>query len=471
MDRGISYDFREGQVKEMRFDKIIRNGTLVLEHGTLNACLAIKGEKIAAILQDGCDVDADEVIDASGQYVFPGGIDTHTHFFDPGAEYREDWECGTRAAASGGYTLVMEMPNSSPPVIDKETFNLKYERASRHAVVDFALWGGAIAGGNSHIKELHELGCIAFKGFTLDAGPQFKWLDHQQQLDAMEEVKKYGKILGFHAEDENIIRELRMRYQDTPWNLDLHDKARPYYAELIAIQNAVALSKASGCPLHICHLSIPEGAGLLKRAKADGVDVTVESCPHYFLLNHEDDYDAGTYALIQPPLRSRERMERMWDYLKDGTIDYLGTDHAPYIREDKEPRDGNGWNVAGGAPSIDISYPLMISEAVIKRSIPAHRLAALCAANAARRFGLYPQKGTIQVGANADLVLMDMDCRWKYSRQKSFSKSKSTRFPYEGKELLCRVAATFVRGTKVYGEGKIHTMPGSGKFIKRQKGV
>lgn len=164
-------------------------------------------------------------------------------------------------------------------------------------------------------------------------------------------------------------------------------------------------------------------------------------------------------------------MERMWDYLKDGTIDYLGTDHAPYIREDKEPRDGNGWNVAGGAPSIDISYPLMISEAVIKRGIPAHRLAALCAANAARRFGLYPQKGTIQVGADADLVLMDMDCRWKYSRQKSFSKSKSTRFPYEGKELLCRVAATFVRGTKVYGEGKIHTMPGSGKFIKRQKGV
>ena len=173
-------------MKVMKFDKIIENGTLVLENDCLDASLAIKDGKIAAILQDGSGLDGEERIDAGGRYIFPGGIDTHTHFFDPGAEYREDWECGTKAAASGGYTLVMEMPNSSPPVIDKDTFCIKYERASRHSVVDFALWGGAIAGGNSHIGELCDLGCIAFKGFTLDAGSEFKWLDHQQQKDAMD---------------------------------------------------------------------------------------------------------------------------------------------------------------------------------------------------------------------------------------------------------------------------------------------
>jgi len=453
-------------VKAMGFDKIIDNGTLVLEDGCLNASLAIKDGKIAAILQDGCGADGKERIDAGGRYIFPGGIDTHTHFFDPGAEYREDWECGTKAAASGGYTLVMEMPNSSPPVIDKDTFRTKYERASQHAVVDFALWGGAIAGGNSHIGELCGLGCIAFKGFTLDAGPEFKWLDHQQQKDAMDEVKKHGRILGFHAEDENIISELKERFQDGPWNLRLHDMARPWYAEMIAVQNAVILAKASGCPLHICHLSIPEGAELIKRAKAEGVDVSAESCAHYFLLNHEDNFGAGTYGLIQPPLRDRKRMEQMWEYLLDGTIDYLGTDHAPYTKEDKEPEDGNGWNVMGGAPSIDIAYPLMISEAVIKRGMKASRLADLCATNAAKRFGLYPRKGAVRVGADADLALVDMDCRWNYSRKDSLSKTKCTSFPYEGKEVLCRVTETLVRGRTVYRDGAIWAVPGSGIFIK-----
>jgi len=458
-------------VNAMIFDIIIKNGTLVLEHGCLNASLAINGEKIAAILEDSCEAEAKEIIDASGCYVFPGGIDTHTHFFDPGAEYREDWACGTKAAASGGYTLVMEMPNSSPPVIDSSTFHLKYERAVSSSVVDFALWGGAIAGGNHQISELCDLGCIAFKGFTLDAGPEFKWLDHQQQMDAMTEVKKHHKVLGFHAEDENIIRSLKEYYQDTKWDLRMHDLARPYYAELIAIENAVVLSKASGCPLHICHLSIPEGAASLKRAKADGADVTVESCPHYFLLNYEDDFEAGTYALIQPPLRDRARMEKMWDYLIDGTIDYLGTDHAPYTEADKEPEDGNEWNVMGGAPSIDIAYPLMISEAVIKRNMPAHKLAALCATNAAKRFGIYPLKGALRIGADADLALVDMECSWNYSRKDSFSKTRCTGFPYEGRELLCRVKTTLVRGKRVYEDGRIYTAPGSGKYVRGQRGV
>ncbi len=448
------------------FSKIIRNGTLVLENGCERADLGIRGEKIAGILAPESQLEADEIIDASGFMIFPGGIDTHTHFFEPGANYREDWFCGTRAAAAGGYTLVMEMPNSSPPVIDEGTFALKLGLAEGNSVVDFALWGGAIAGNQAELEKLNRLGCIAFKGFTLDAGPEFLWLDHQQQVDGMEEVKKLGKVLGFHAEDAAIIQELKARFQNQPWDLRLHDEARPYYAELTAIENAIIFAEHTGCPIHICHLSIPEGAECIKRAKKRGVDVTVESCAHYFLLNYEDQFEAGTYGLIQPPLRSRERMEGLWPYLLDGTIDYLGTDHAPYTEEDKEPKDGDGWRVMGGAPSIDIAYPLMVTEAVLKRGMAPHRLAALCAGNGAKRFGLYPDKGAIRVGADGDLVLMDVSHPWNYSRKNSFSKTRCTKFPYEGRELLCQVVSTFLRGREIYRDGRILAEPGYGRFVR-----
>lgn len=451
---------------EVYFDKIIKNGILVLEDGCMKADLAIRGEKIAAIVENGNCLNAKEIVDASEMYIFPGGIDTHTHFFDPGADYREDWYCGSRAAVSGGYTLVMEMPNSSPPVINRDTFNLKLEKALRNSVVDFALWGGAIAGGNDQIGELSRLGCIAFKGFTLDAGPEFLWLNHQQQIEAMREIGKQHKILGFHAEDSNIIEELKKRFGNFPWNLKIHDQARPYYAELTAIENAMIFAEETKCPVHICHLSIPEGAERIKEAKRRGVDVTVESCAHYFLLNCEDQFDSGTYALIQPPLRSRERMECMWKYLMDGTIDYLGTDHAPYTEEDKEPKNGDGWQVMGGAPSIDIAYPLMITEAVIQRGMPAHKLAALCATNAAKRFGIYPNKGAIRVGSDADFVVVDMNSVWTYSRKNSLSKTKCIKFPYEGRKLRCRVISTFIRGVEVYSNEKIKVDSGYGKFIK-----
>lgn len=451
------------------FSKRIKNGTLVLEHGCEKADLGIREEKIAAVLAPESDLEGEEEIDASGLYVFPGGIDTHTHFFEPGADYREDWFCGTRAAASGGYTLVMEMPNSSPPVVDEKTFALKLDLAKRQSVVDFALWGGAIAGNQDELEALSRLGCIAFKGFTLDAGPEFLWLDHQQQVDAMEQVKKLGKVLGFHAEDAAVIAELKERYKNRPWDLCLHDQARPYYAELTAIENAIIFAEHTGCAIHICHLSIPEGAECIKRAKERGVDVTAESCAHYFTLNYEDNFASGTYGLIQPPLRSRKRMEKMWEYLEDGTIDYLGTDHAPYTQEDKEPKDGDGWKVMGGAPSIDIAYPLMVTEGVIKRGMKPHRLAALCAGNAARRFGLYPDKGAIRVGADADLVLMDLEHPWNYTRKNSFSKTRCTRFPYEGRELLCRVVSTFLRGKEIYHWGEIRAEAGYGKLVRGKK--
>ena len=451
----------------MKYDLIVANGLVVTEGEISRRDIGICGEKIAAVFSRDSGQSpkqlAKQVLDASGCYVLPGGIDTHTHVFEPGADYREDFYYGTMAAASGGYTTIMEMPNSDPAVTDEKSFCLKKNLAQKKAVTDFALWAGAVRGNEGERERLKELGCVAFKGFTLDAGPAFPWLNANGQMEAMEQIAGMNRVLGFHGEEPGIIHDLLERYEKQPWSLALHEAARPYYAELAAIQQIILFSRETGCPVHICHLSIPEGAELIRQAKKDGVNITAESCAHYFLLNVENASAFGTYALIQPPLRSRERMERMWEYLFDGTIDYLGTDHAPYTREDKEPEAG-GWKAPGGAPSVDLALPLMFDEAVLRRGMSPVQFARLTSGNAAKRFSLYPRKGVICPGADGDLVLIDPAASWTVDRKNSFSRTKCTRFPYQGRKINCSVSAALVRGTVVYRNGKILVQPGYGRF-------
>lgn len=453
----------------MEFDLVIKNGLVVLEQEIVHKNIGISHGKIAAIF-DSEKWSAKEVFDASECYVMPGAIDTHTHFFEPGANYREDFFHGTQAAASGGFTCIMEMPNSNPASTTKEHFLLKKELAQNSSIIDYALWAGATADNFNHLDELKAEGCIAFKAFTLDAGPTFPWLNLHLQIEAMKKIKKLHRILGFHAEDPVIVAELTKYYRQYPWSIELQDKARPYYAELAAINQIILFSKETGCPVHICHLSIPEGAELIKKARKEGVDITVESCSHYFLLNLENAASFDTYALIQPPLRDKKRMEKMWNYLMDGTIDYLATDHAPYPSIDKEPETGNKWDVIGGAPSIDTAFPLMFDEAVLKRGMSPIQFAKLSSTNSAKRFGLYPRKGSIHIGSDGDITIVNPNQSWTIDRRNSFSKTKSTRFPYQGRTVNCKIVATFVRGKKVYEQEHILAENGYGQFIQPDYG-
>ena len=217
--------------------------------------------------------------------------------------------------------------------------------------------------------------------------------------------------------------------------------------------------------LHICHMSIPEGARLIAEAKMKGIDVTAETCSHYLTLNYEDHAEYGTFARINPPLRSRERMNRLWEFVLDGTIDYLGTDHAPYLEEEKLPGDGNLRNAMCGAPEIDIAIPLLLDEGVKRRNMSLQRFAAFTAANAAKRFGLYPKKGAIMVGSDADFYIADLNAGWICSRKNTFSKSKVCRFAHEGKTLSSRIVSTYLRGNVIFENGRIKKEPGYGRYI------
>lgn len=446
-------------------DLIIYNANIVTEEKTISGFIGIENGKFAVIGEGRPEMDAKEMEDAGGNYILPGAIDTHPHFFDPGAEWREDFRHGTRAAASGGFTTVLDMPNTTPPVKDRKTFELKMQRAKENSLIDFAFWGSAMPDNIHEFEVLKELGCIAFKAFTIDAGPDFMWSDEYDQFREMEKLAELGCIYGAHAENPGMVKRFSEKNISREWSLEVHDAERPWQAELTAIHTLLLYAGCTGCRLHICHMSIPEGARLIAEAKMKGIDVTAETCSHYLTLNYEDHAEYGTFARINPPLRSRERMNRLWEFVLDGTIDYLGTDHAPYLEEEKLSGDGNLRNAMCGAPEIDIAIPLLLDEGVKRRNMSLQRFAAFTAANAAKRFGLYPKKGAIMVGSDADFYIADLNAGWICSRKNTFSKSKVCKFAHEGKTLSSRIVSTYLRGNVIFENGRIKKEPGYGRYI------
>lgn len=451
----------------MKYDLVIYNAKIVTEEEVFLGYICVSDGKITAMGSDAPVYEAAQSLDAKGMLLLPGAIDTHPHFFEPGAEAREDLEHGTQAAASGGFTTILDMPNTPEhPVLDLEAFALKQERAERKALIDYAFWGAATPKNIEQFVPLHKQGCVGFKAFTVYAGSNYPFSDEYSQLKEMEKVASFHGIFGAHAEDRTLVNGFSNEHKEEPWSLAVHDASRPWIAELTAINTLLLYAEKTGCKLHICHMSIPEGAERIASARRMGVDVTVETCAHYLTLNYQDQAYLGTFAMINPPLRSRDRMERLWKYVLDGTIDYLGTDHAPYLLSDKLPPDGDLRKAACGAPEIDVAIPLILEEGVRNRKMPLQRFAAFTSTNAAKRFGLYPRKGILAVGADADFYLVDMDTNWTYSRKNSFSASKLDKFAHEGRTFHCRIVSTWVRGNAVYRDGVIKQKPGYGRMIR-----
>lgn len=448
---------------------LIVNGKVVLPDCVSEVSVLVENGKIKALLDKEMEQPAGcEIIDAAGKIVMPGMIDTHNHMADPGPyNFREDWYCGSCSAASGGITTICDMPlPSEPATVDKSGFELKKGIAGERSVVDFAFWGGLIPSSIKDMKEMHDLGCVGFKGFMSFATEAYPRISDGYLVEGMRTAAAFHGLIALHAENAEVAdfgckHYSQIRCEDEA----CFDEARPWWTEYDAIQRAVLFAKMTGARLEICHTTISQGVELMQNAKKEGVGVYVETCPHYLIFDRDVLREKKSFAKCTPPFRSRENIEKMWKYVMDGAIDVIGSDHGPYTDEEKV-KEHDFWKELCGFGCNDVMLAAMISEGVNRRGLTWERLAALTSGNAAKMLGMYPRKGNLLPGADADIIFIDPEETWSYDGSKSFSKTKSTKGPYQGMELKGRVTDTYVRGQRVYGDGAILCQPGYGTFVR-----
>ncbi len=448
------------------YDALIAGGTLVTEAGTLRGDLAVRGGRIAALADPGriTPRDAAEVIDATGHHVLPGGVDPHFHACDLDIAYREDFESGTKAAAAGGITTVVEMPLSVPPILTLGLFERKLAELRRKAVVDCALWGGLGPDNGGEIGPMFRAGARAFKAFMCRA-LEYPMLDDGHLLDAMRAVARLGGLVGTHAESEGLSASLAARLKaEGRTDPRAHAEARPPVVEYEAIRRALLLARETGVHLHIVHMSLPEGARAIAEARRAGQSVTVETCPHFLALTTDDLAHLGVYAKCAPPLRDAGTVEGLWRHVLRGEVDMLASDHVSWSAEEKaRGASGSIFDAPDGIQGVQAMLPLLFTEGVLKRGMTLPHLVRFTATNAARRFGLFPRKGTLRPDADADLIVVDLAAEWTFRKEQMFSKHQYS--PYDGRRFRGRIRHTLVRGREVYRDGRILATPGSGHFI------
>ena len=450
----------------MKTETAIAGGLVATDTGVFPATVAIAGGRVVGLADPAERPDADEVIGAKDRLVLPGCIDPHVHFNEPGRTHWEGFETGSMSAAAGGVTTVIEMPlNANPPTIDAGAFALKVDAVRQRAVVDYALWGGLVTNNVEALEGLQQAGAIGYKAFMIETGTEFARADDGVLWDGMARIARWDAVLGVHAESNDIAIQLRARLEGAG-RRDVHAwaESRPPEVELEAIHRALFLAGASRCRLHIVHLSTPDGGSRIAAARNAGQRVTVETCPHYLLLDEEAAQQLGPVAKCAPPLRPRAAVDGLWRQVFDGTIDCIASDHSPCPPEEKARGGGDIWAAWGGITGVQTLLPLMLWEGVRRRGLPLERLVALTSTNAARIFGLYPRKGGLMPGSDADVVVVDPNREWTISADQLLYRHRQT--PYLGWRITGWVDRVLVRGRTVFADGEVVASPGYGRLIR-----
>jgi allantoinase len=432
---------------------IIRGGTVVTARGVEKADIAIAGDQIIAI---GLNLgDSGEEIDASGLHVFPGGIDSHVHFNEPGRTDWEDIAHGSSALAAGGYTSFIDMPlNNLPVTTDVAAFDLKLEAMTRSSRVDFGLWGGLVPGNLDELEPLARRGVMGFKAFMCPSGmDEFPASDISTLQGAMKRIAALDSILLVHAEDPARLLEPK-----GPAALDFV-RSRPQDAELMAVLAAVTGAAGTGCRVHIVHMSTRDGALLVQKARRDGIDMTCETCPHYLLYTEDDLERLGGLGKCAPPFRTPQDRDALWTGLADGTLPMVVSDHSPSTSELK--RGDDFAKIWGGISGCQSTRQLLLAHAA-DRGLELSRIAAVTATNQARRFGL-ANKGDVAPGFDADLWLVDLSYEGVVRKDDLLYRNPFS--AHEGQRIKGRTVRTLVRGQTVFADGKPATNP-IGRFVR-----
>ena len=466
---------------DLAIDLAIVNGTLVTPSLASDdaptatrhrATVLVRGGCITAIQDPALPVEAERVLDAEGMLVLPGAIDVHFHCRDPSFPHRGDFESESRAAAAGGVTSIFEMPISKPCASTAEVWRARRDSAAAKAYVNIGLYAAPGRKDAAETRAMTEAGAIAFKLFTTRAAPgradEFLGLATDglgDVLEALEGVAATGLRCVFHAETQDLIDLYSARAAELPGPDYLrHRRSRPAVVEATAVAALVEVARAVGTPIHIAHVSSAQTVEVLRRAKASGAPVSAETCPHYLFCTEDDLERAGPYGKINPPIRGAEDRNALWEALADGTLDLVATDHAPFTVAEKEAARGDILAAPPGHPGVEYLVPLMVGEA-LKGRFSLERAVELISTTPARLFGLFPAKGVLWPGADADLTLYDPRPDTVLTRGVGFSRAADCNLLYDGRHVRGAVHATIVRGRLVYHDGEVVGCPGDGAIL------
>ncbi|NLE98787.1 MAG: amidohydrolase family protein [Propionibacterium sp.] len=432
----------------MSHDVSILGGTIVSARGRVRLNVGVTDGKISYVGPE--KPESAKVIEADGLMVLPGGVDTHVHLMDPSATDREDFPTGTAAAARAGVTTIIEHTHAGPvrTVADLEE---KREYLGGRSNVDFGLAAHAWPGFVEHVTPLWRAGIAFFKVFTCTTHgvPGHGPADLNRHLAATSDVGARSLI---HCEDEALTEDAEAVLRgDGRDDYGILPEWRNRDAEIVATAVAASLVRRNQAAATLAHVSHPEVVSYIAAERARGADIAAEACPQYFLLREEEIHEHGALRKFTPPARARHRHDedRMWELLRDGELSFISSDHAPSTLEQKGC--GSIWEVQFGLPGIDTTFPALI-DAVAREQLAWEDVARVYAEAPARRYGLWPRKGAVRVGFDADFALVDPAARWRLENEAVVSKAGWS--PYSGRDFQGRVVRTILRGETIAEDGK-----------------
>lgn len=427
------------------FDLVVRGAKVLTTAGLVAREVGVVNGRVVALEPLGTGLQGDLTLTlAEDETLIPGLVDAHVHVNEPGRTEWEGFSSATKAAAAGGVTTIVDMPlNSIPSTVTGPALELKQWVAAPQAFVDVGFWGGAVPGNKSHLRELHGAGVFGFKCFLLHSGvEEFPPLGPDELEEYLTELRTYDALMVVHAEDSRAI-DRAPRPDGDRYARFL--ASRPRGAENLAIAEVIERARWTGARAHILHLSSSDALPMLRSAKADGVDITVETCPHYLSLVAESVPNGSTAYKCCPPIRETANRELLWQGLVDGTIDYIASDHSPSTLDLKDPVNGDFGVAWGGIASLQLALPVVWTEAR-RRGLSLERVLGWLAGRPAERLRLR-SKGRIALGYDADLVVFAADAAFVVDAGQLHHKNPLT--PYDEKALSGVVRRTFVRGAEV----------------------
>jgi len=452
----------------LHFDLVINGGIIVTSNGCQKMDIGISDGIITAITKPNYlpDKSRQKFINAKGKLVIPGAVDSHVHLREPGFPSKETFMTGTKAAAAGGVTTVMVMPFTKPFVTSTKELEEKVRIAEGQSFVDYALQATIKPISLDQIKDAANWGITSFEILLAEAPEELRIIDNAVLYSIFEKVAETDSRVGIYAADDDLINKFTQELiEDHRCDFIAHYESKPQVGEALGIARACLMAEFIGTKIHFRQVSTKNGVDILREMKKHYEYISAEVSPHHLFLNTDCISKMGPFAKVNPPLGKHEDCQALWEGLKDGTIDIIASDHAPHTIEEKNNGYQNIWNAPGGIIGLQTLLPLIVDH-VLRNSVSMVDLTRWLSERPARLFGLFPRKGIIKIGGDADLVIIDPKKYHIISSESQYSKAKYT--PFEGKKLRGTLDSTLLRGNVIMEDGIVlkHAL---GKLLKPSK--